>query len=401
MRRASSIKTIARLLFAAAFALIAVVGSFRGVADAQQANAHSVLLIGGRGTMGSAELTSGDFYDASAQSFSAAAGVAPNRLRYSATRLNDGRILIAGGFDPQGPSKQASLLDPAAKSLKAAPDMMCGHGFHSATLLGDGRVLIAGASISDDLSSDCAEIYDPAANRFQLTGKLNVSRLRHIATLLPDGKVLIAGGAHTSGGINHALNSAEIFDPKTGRFTLTKSRMHARRDDLSAVLLGDGEVLIAGGYDDKTEMMHTAEIFDPASATFKTINGRVPISVFNLVMLKDGKVLMAGEDARVVIFDPAGAAFTVAPGHMHNARTVYSATLLDDGQVLFAGGRGIDPDRVLDNAELFNPSSGTFTRCKNKLSGPRMEHLAISLTPRADAPAPNAYRQPNLVLDHC
>jgi hypothetical protein len=124
MRRASSIRTVTRLLFAAAFALTAVVGSIRGQADAQQANAHSVLLLGGRSTMGSAELTSGDFYDASTQTFTAAPGVAPNRLRYSATRLNDGRILIAGGFDREGPSKQASLLDPVGKSLKAAPDMM-------------------------------------------------------------------------------------------------------------------------------------------------------------------------------------------------------------------------------------------------------------------------------------
>ncbi|HEV3112762.1 MAG TPA: DUF1668 domain-containing protein [Candidatus Binataceae bacterium] len=128
-------------------------------------------------------------------------------------------------------------------------------------------------------------------------------------------------------------------------------------------------------------MIHSVEIFDPASSTFKTLKGRVPISVFNLVMLKDGKVLMAGEDARVVIFDPTSAKFTLAPGLMHDKRTVYSATLLNDGQVLFAGGRGDNPDRVLDNAELFNPSSGTFTPCKNKLSGPRMEHLAISLVP--------------------
>jgi Galactose oxidase, central domain len=66
---------------------------------------------------------------------------------------------------------------------------------------------------------------------------------------------------------------------------------------------------------------------------------------------------------------------------MHDARTVYSVNLLDDGQVLFAGGRGNNPDRVLDNAELFNPANGTFTTCQKKLSRPRMEQLGIYLAP--------------------
>jgi hypothetical protein len=88
---------------------------------------------------------------------------------------------------------------------------------------------------------------------------------------------------------------------------------------------------------------------------------------------------MAGEDRRVVIFDPKHATFTTAPGKMLEARTVYTATLLDNGRVLLAGGRGDNPDRVLDDAELFDPASGSFTACKNKLSGPRMEQLGIAL----------------------
>jgi hypothetical protein len=276
--------TRSSLLFRVAVLLIlfSPLAATNGAIDAAESGpaAHSVLLLGGRGTMGSEKLTSGDLYDASTQTFTAIPNIAPNRLRYSAIRLDDARILFLGGFDRQGQSKEALFLDPAGKSLKRAPYMQCGHGFHSTTRLKDGRVLIAGGSISDDLNSDCAEIYDPSTNRFQRTaGKLNFSRFRHTATLMPDGKVLIAGGAHTAGGLNHALNSAETFDPATGRFTLTRARLHAKRDDLSAVPLNNGKVLIAGGYDDNVNLIHTVEVFDPAGGTFKVVKGRVPISV--------------------------------------------------------------------------------------------------------------------------
>jgi len=48
---------------------------------------------------------------------------------------------------------------------------------------------------------------------------------------------------------------------------------------------------------------------------------------------------------------------------------------------LFACGRGENPDRVLESAEIFDPATGTFTASKNGLSGPRMEHLGVSLSP--------------------
>jgi len=48
------------------------------------------------------------------------------------------------------------------------------------------------------------------------TGSLNTPRYFHTATLLPDGKVLVAGGWNL-------LDSAELYDPATGRWNPTGS----------------------------------------------------------------------------------------------------------------------------------------------------------------------------------
>jgi Kelch motif len=67
-----------------------------------------------------------------------------------------------------------------------------------------------------------AEIYDPKTAQFTETGSLLTARYKHTAGLLPDGRVLIAGGSDERDWSGN-LNSAEIYDPGTGKFIATSS----------------------------------------------------------------------------------------------------------------------------------------------------------------------------------
>jgi hypothetical protein len=131
--------------------------------------------------------------------------------------------------------------------------------FHSATLLRNGQVLVVGGEGITDAAQTSAELYNPITGRFTLTGNLTVRRLAHSATLLSNGLVLVAGGAD---GNFHALPFAELYNPATGRFTLTNN-LKAARLFHTATMLNSGQVLLAGG-NNSASALASAERFTAA-----------------------------------------------------------------------------------------------------------------------------------------
>lgn len=280
--------------------------------------------------------------------------------------------------------------------FSATGSMATARSFHAATLLPDGEVLITGGGTlgppepdcEDIIALDSAEIYNPGTGRFTLTGNLVAPRFRHTATLLSNGKVLIAGGMQTvvtyGPGVEHCsgpLNSAEIFDPSTGTFTLANS-MHEKRAFHTATLLADGRVLIAGGVylDTPATVPSTAEIFDPATGQFSTdISMTTTRTGHAAVLLSNGQVLLTGgygpDFSSAEIYDPTSNSFR-AVGGMTTERSSHTATVLRDGKVLITGGY-INGEPLL-TSEIYDPATETFS-ATGSMRFARFDHRATLL----------------------
>ena len=261
-----------------------------------------------------------------------------------------------------------------------AGSLLAARANHTATLLNDGTVLIAGGENASGILAS-AEIFDPASGTSQPTkGVMTSGRKNHTALLLNDGRVLIVGGEDASG----VLASAEAFDPKAGTFSAVGSMSQARRYHTST-LLNDGSVVVTGGEDSNGKGRVSIEKFDPQSGLFILLSAQldVPRAQHTATLLQDGRVLIAGGRtggtalASTLYFDPSIG--TVSAGlFLAEARYAHTATRVLWGNVVFAGGTA-DGTSGIDLVELLDVQGSRMGLGSNRLSVARWNHVAIVL----------------------
>ncbi|MEK8035094.1 kelch repeat-containing protein, partial [Ideonella sp. DXS29W] len=160
--------------------------------------------------------------------------------------------------------------------------------------LPDGRWLEAGGTGKAD---SLAAIVGADGKRVPLAAKLSVARQGHSLTLLADGRVLVLGGASADGA---AVASAEVFDAATQTFkTLAPTGLSARVG-AAVALLPDGRVLVSGGADSRGAVLGDAEVWDPKTNTVQRSalrNAAAGVAQTAALLPTGGVLLQGGQDA--------------------------------------------------------------------------------------------------------
>lgn len=291
--------------------------------------------------------------------------ISGQRDRASAGLLSDGRVCISGGFSEGGNYiyNSIELFDPISLVYSSGGTMSAATAYHKSIPTSDGKMLFVGGfrDVGFKTPVNSIQLYDPTTKTTQMLSQtLAQPRGFSACTKLANGKFLLSGGGSYIVG---ATASAELFDPSTLVSTSIPG-MSSPRYNHNSVLLADGRVLIAGGWNGSSPVA-SCEIYNPATNTW-SIGPTMPWSrTFPiLVVLADGKLLIAGgayspgDQSTAALYDFSLNSWTTLP----NMNTARSSTNISNGAI------SIDSNKILftenpggHENEYFDTSTKAFT----------------------------------------
>ncbi len=285
----------------------------------------------------------GDEYNPADGTWTETALIPAPRFNARLFGLSSGDALLIGGDTTDA---RTVRYTPATRSWTWGPSLTAARRFEQAAQLDDGRILVAGGYGPNGSPTTSAEIYDPTTGTFAPAGSMPRPRAGGVAELLLDGRVLVAGGVDASG---NGDPCALLYTPSSGTFSsgpCFAAATHGRAFPASARLL-DGRVFVSGGqtyYQGSTRLAPDADVYDPHTNrwTQRTASTRFE---HTLTVLTDGRVLVVGGVgdwnqplAQTEVFDPVLDAVRLGPS-LTVARYGHTATALPGNRLLVAGGR--------------------------------------------------------------
>ncbi|MCB1608483.1 MAG: hypothetical protein KDI71_16055, partial [Xanthomonadales bacterium] len=240
------------------------------------------------------------------------------------------RLILASAWLTLGVAHAQGSADYQFQTRAALP---LGLGGHAATVLDSGMVLVVGGQAQSSAYQSACYLYDPALDLWTATGALAEARRGVKLAHLNGGGVLAVGGS-----IGDSSASVERYNPTDGQWQVVES-MGVARDSHAVVTLIDGSVLAIGGRE--------------------LVSGT-------------GTVLSS-----VKRFDPGTGLWSAATPMIYT-RMNHTATLLDNGEVLVAGGYGGSAVGALSSAEIYNPRTGVW-RPAADLPETRLNHIDLPL----------------------
>jgi hypothetical protein len=242
-----------------------------------------------------------DIYDPVAKTFTELNMAVP-RDNAALVTLTDGRyLLVGGGYDWGIPAYATNeIFDPSDNSFTMASTMGYSRMQPAAAQLNNGHVLIVGGWY-DDYAAINTEIYDIEDNLYTVSGSLNAPRSQAMVIPTTDGGAIVAGGYTTYGA--SMITTVEYYNVETGSFSIASDEiiptdpgwtMWGRTRAIVDDKMNNGKYVFLA-YRSSPEVEYALVYFDPATKTFEkkfsfvlsehpTISG----GIYDMILDKNG-----------------------------------------------------------------------------------------------------------------
>jgi hypothetical protein len=243
-------------------------------------------------------------------------------------------------------------------------------------IMSDGRVLVTGGLNGvppyPDYGISAVEIFDPLTSTWTAAAPMNSSRWYPTNVELPNGETMVLSGSNAAA--TGLVGPIEEYNETKNTWTVLKTTANipAFVETYPRMFVTTaGKVVMAG-------QLQTTRQFDPIKNLWSTIGsmlyGNRAYGSYALLPGLNQILAVGGHNALSLctvpacstntseIFDLTTNTWTYTTGAMANARYNGNLELLPDGTLLMVGGNQVskysDP---VEAAELFNPSTGTWT----------------------------------------
>ncbi len=350
--------------------------------------------------------------------------------RYGATATylpENGMVLIVGGArledDRLDYPRIVELYNPTTGNFEQVGELLVGgaRAFHTATRLKDGRVLIAGGeSVMQTKTTALRSAFiidarDPSRVAIAEGGlTLRRARTGHTATLLDDGRVLLAGGRvlveNATRPEDHTYEpSIELYDPVDGSFVFPKDRdgnaveLPEARYGHTATLVSKNDVVLAGGQNGDNPVLSLAVVHvEENSVTVKTSSESISVGpLFHAAdATSDGTLLLSGGYATIsdaegtppvdssknvemwTLNQATGELTRLCTGNLNKARGYHTASIVGR-EAVFIGGRDESGLPIADAevASLLGVAGTCFARppTTHPMTDPRAQHAVAKI----------------------
>jgi N-acetylneuraminic acid mutarotase len=312
--------------------------------------------------------------------------MASARTLYAAIKLQSGKLLVIGGKTGRDTvnsrdifTTECELFDPTTGTWTMTGAMAHPHGAsYDPVMFSDGKVLIAGGLGNDGAWTNTAEIYNPATNTWASTAN-NMSSTHVFTTRykLSGDRVFITGGADADYYYGFNLFTpttfADIYTESTNTWTRAADMVSPHYQSIP-VMLGNGNIFVAGGAEDKYMNFYTrtAEIYNPATNLWTPAGSMMTTRYAGAITipLPDGNAMVMGGNtansplptytSAVDLYDVTTGAWSVT--HLSEAKNIFFWAFLQDQRLLFPGGYTIAADGTITGSftsDLYT-GSGSF-----------------------------------------